>query len=271
MFGAADDLRCPNCAQRRRNKYVAPRAVVRQDYLPVTLTIVSLAVGATLLNWVFPDWGEYLISFRSAVWNGEIWRLGTTTLVHAGFSTGGILHIAFNLYWFWRFGGPLESWMGSGRFLGYFLLLAFGPMAAQFLASGQPAVGLSGVVYGMFGTLFALRRYKDFAAEILQPATVQMLVIWFVICIFLTRGGMMSVANVAHGGGAVLGYLLGRAVLMPQRKVLIAGISALVVVLSLLTQWMPWNEAFQRRNLDPMQVILQQVEQARQQPWDGQD
>lgn len=271
MFGVADDLRCPGCAQKRRNKYVAPRVMRVRARFPVTITIVGLAVAATLLNWVLPQFGWYLISVRSAIWNGEIWRLGTTALVHAGFSTGGILHIAFNLYWFWRFGGPIETWMGSAKFTGYFLLLAFGPMAAQFLVSAHPAVGLSGVVYGMFGTLFALRRNKDFAAEILQPATIQMLVIWFFLCIVLTQGGMMSVANVAHGGGALLGWVIGRAVLLPRRKVLLGAISALVVALCLLTQWMPWNPAFQQRNMDPMQVFLRRVEQARDFRVDGQD
>lgn len=241
MFGVADDLRCPNCAQKRRNKYVGPRVARERTTAPVTIAVIVLATAATAIpKLLYPPLAKYLVATPESIWAGHVWLYMTTTLVHAN-----LLHWFFNLYMLWRFGVGTEIWMGPLRYAGYLILLAFGSMALQFLAAPQnPAVGLSGVVYGLFGTLYALRRRKAFAAEIMQPQLIQALVFWFFLCIVLTQMGTMMVANVAHGGGAVLGWLIGEAILRRERILLIAGVIVLTAALVFSTLWMPWDGTF---------------------------
>jgi membrane associated rhomboid family serine protease len=236
MFGPADELRCARCADRYRQVFVAPRRPVATTPRPVvTLTVCGLAIAATVAN-AKPEPFIGLLLPGPKIWEGELWRLLTCVFPHVNF-----IHLAFDVYVTWRFGSVIESWLGSIRFAGLFLLLALGSSAAEFLSSGVGGVGLSGVAYGLFGLLFALRHDKEFAALEMRPQVIQWLVAWFFLCIVLTYTNIMAVGNVAHGAGAVLGWLVGRALLLRQRVWAMGGIVVLVLALCGTTLYMPWN------------------------------
>ncbi len=101
-----------------------------------------------------------------------------------------------------------EEQLGSGRTLGIYALLAVGSITAE-QALFHGAVGLSGVVYGLFGLLWVLGRSDPRFLGTIDRQTAQLLVGWFFLCIVLTVTNVMGVANVAHGAGFVLGALLG--------------------------------------------------------------
>jgi membrane associated rhomboid family serine protease len=237
MYGAPDELRCRTCAQKSYAPFEAPRRTPQlKVHAPVTVAVSVAAIAATLIYGSNPaNAVRYLIADPPAVWRGEVWRLFTTVFPHVN-----LMHLVFNLYWLWRFGQVVEAWMGSVRYAGFIVLVAVGPLAADFLVS-QGGIGLSGVGYALFGLLYALRRDKAFAAEQMQPQVVQLFVGWFFLCIVLTYTKVMPVANVAHGAGAVLGWLVGRSLLLGQKVYLLSGLSMLVVTLVLATQYMPWN------------------------------
>jgi tetratricopeptide (TPR) repeat protein len=97
-------------------------------------------------------------------------------------------------------------------------------------AFAQGGVGLSGVGYGLFGLLYVLSRHDERFKDSLDKRTVSLFVGWFFICILTTVTHVFNVANVAHAAGAVLGLLLGYAIVLPSRRGLIAGsIAALVL------------------------------------------
>jgi hypothetical protein len=73
-------------------------------------------------------------------------------------------------------------------------------------------VGLSGVGYGLWGMLWILEQRDGRFAGSVDTRTSQMFIGWFFLCIFLTVTGVMRVANVAHGVGALMGILLGFAI-----------------------------------------------------------
>ena len=134
----------------------------------------------------------------------------TSTLLH-----GGFIPAAFNVYWMAVFGPALEQRLGSCRILGLIVLLGYVSMLPQFIVSNYsqpldeqiPVVGLSGVIYGLFGMLLVGRRwYAEFEA-VCDFSTRQILIGWFVICIFLTHFKLLPVANVAHCGGLLFGIL----------------------------------------------------------------
>jgi GlpG protein len=202
----------------------------------VTVSVLILATLGSLLHWGTPQAMDWAVADPWPIWEGQLWRFATTVFIH-----GNLIHLGFNLYWLWRFGRDVEVWMGSLLFAGFLLLVGAGSAAVEFLAFAHAGIGLSGVGYGLFGLLYALRRYKDFAAAQMQPQTVQFFVFWFFLCIVLTYTKLMPVANVAHGAGCVLGWLIGQAVLARGRVWLLAGLTVVVFGLIVAPLYMPWN------------------------------
>ena len=237
MYGAPDELRCRACAQKSYAPFETPRrAPSVKAHAAVTITVGVAAAIATL--WYGSDRTgsvRYLIADGREVWRGEVWRFLTSVLPHVN-----LLHLVFNLYWLWQFGRAVEAWMGSFLYAGFILLVAAGSSATSFLAS-EHGIGLSGVGYALFGLLYALRRDKGFAAEQVPPQIVRLFVGWFFLCIVLTYTNVMPIGNVAHGAGAVLGWLVGKSLLLRRRIAALAGISVLVLGLVAATQQMPWN------------------------------
>lgn len=249
MFGAGTDLRCPRCAKQKRVVYAPPRNPVIRTDGSITKLLIGIAVVIFILSSMPHDlqFGEfqpaavntYLAAYPAVIWDGQLWRLVTSTLVH-----GNFLHILFNCWWLWSFGSVLEGWMGKLLYLGLFIVLAVSSVGIEMMATLASPIGLSGVVYGMFGMLYALRRTKDFAAALMDPGTVQIMVFWFFLCILLTSSGTMPVANWAHGVGAVVGWLLGWAYLQPMRKVFIPAIALVSLLAGGASYYMPWNSKY---------------------------
>jgi membrane associated rhomboid family serine protease len=168
---------------------------------PVTASISALAIAVTVMWWR----GHSIegLAMNGRVWEKwELWRAFTSTLPHVG-----IFHLGFNLYWFWVFGTLVERIYGHVRMAAIVLLLAFVSMLAEFsLLSG--GVGLSGVGYGLWAMLWVLEQRDARFAGAVDPQTSMTFVIWFFLCVVLTITNVMRVANIAHGIGAGMGFLL---------------------------------------------------------------
>jgi membrane associated rhomboid family serine protease len=241
MFGPPDELRCRACVERRfptTNVPTRHRSSFFLRWPPVTMFVIITAVGVTLLYYSNVEEVEWLMADDVPIWRGQLWRLLTTVFPHARVS---LLHILFNAMWIWYLGKGVENWMGALRYAGFFIASAVGSSAAEFLVMGQGGIGLSGVVYALFGLLYVLRREEEFAAELMPPRTIQLFVIWFFICIGLTYAHILNVGNVAHGSGAVIGWLFGQAILAHRRVLAIAATGLFCVALCLTTLYMPWN------------------------------
>jgi membrane associated rhomboid family serine protease len=169
---------------------------------PVTVLTAALSIAATIAWWLGQKPERLLMDGR--VWSEwQLWRSLTCTLLHVN-----VFHLGFNLYWFWIFGTVLERVYGHARVLLIVLLLASGSSLFDF-ALTHGGVGLSGVVYGLWGTVWVLERHDDRFEKAVDAKTTQLFVGWFFMCIGLTVVDVMPVANVAHAVGAGLGALLG--------------------------------------------------------------
>ncbi len=201
-----------------------PPSLARLPSYPVTggVGLMAIAVSAMTLSgrWSIGRFDVGPTTFRS-----QPWRLFTAVLPHLD-----LPHIAFNVYWLWVFGTLLEEKLGHLRLLALVLLFAAGSAAAEY-ALFVGGVGLSGVGYGLFGMLWVLSaRDERFSGAIDKP-TAQIFVGWFLFCILTTYMGVMAVANVAHGVGAILGVLVGVAMTAPawpRRALATAAIPALL-------------------------------------------
>jgi len=182
-----------------------PPEIKELPRFPVTGGTILLAIGVTLAYWGHKlDVAPLLEDANVRRW--QLWRLVTSALPH-----GSVYHLAFNAYWIWVFGTLVEKIIGHLRTLAIFLLLAAGSGAAEYgiLTGG---IGLSGVGYGLFGMLWVLSKRDERFADAVDQNTTALFVLWFFICIGLDLSGVMPIANVAHGVGALLGVLIGYAI-----------------------------------------------------------
>ena len=76
----------------------------------------------------------------------DVWRYFTHALMH--FS---VMHILFNLLWWWYLGGAVEKRLGSGKLIVITLISALLSGYVQHKFSGPWFGGLSGVVYALMG------------------------------------------------------------------------------------------------------------------------
>jgi GlpG protein len=169
---------------------------------PVSGGTVLVAVALNLAA-AFGFSLDHLILAGGAELAAEPWLALTSVLPH-----GGWIHLAFNVAWVWVLGRRLEAVLGSLATLALFLLLACVPLAAEF-ALYDGGIGLSGVGYGLVGMLWILARRDERFAGALDDGVARLFVAWFFVCIGLSWSGVLPVANVAHGAGAVLGLVLG--------------------------------------------------------------
>jgi GlpG protein len=185
------------------------------------LLIVSLYVAAiSKLGQNYEALEPYFISWYvdqglTEIRQGQFWRLFTPIFIHFGF-----MHLAFNLTMTWQFGELLERRIGLLRFSGLVLILALSSNLAQFYTSGPAFGGLSGVLYGLFGYFWIISKLNPGFGYQINPSAVKMLLVWFALGWFNFFGllGNISIANMAHTGGLLMGMLLAylQSVLIPS-------------------------------------------------------
>jgi len=191
---------------------------------PVTAGVALAAIGISILWWTGQGIDASIMDDR--VWSRwELWRAVTCTLPHVNY-----FHLAFNLYWIWNLGTLVERVFGGLRWVGIFLLLAFGSGLWEFMLL-DGGVGLSGVVYGLWGMLAILAPRDHRFSGAVDGQTNRLFVGWFFLCVFLTITGIMPVGNIAHGMGAVTGVLLGFALAGrgPLKRAAVAGLALVLV------------------------------------------
>lgn len=190
---------------------------------PIVAGTILLACAATGAWWAHLNVAA--LTETADIQRGQLWRLLTSIFLHVD-----ILHLLFNVYWFWMFGTLIERVFGHAKTALIVVLLAIGSGAFQF-ALDRGGVGLSGVGYGLFGMLWVLSKYDErFIGSVGRNITT-LFVAWFFVCVLATWTKIYAVGNVAHGAGAALGLLLGYGIAVPQfRLATRAALSALIVL-----------------------------------------
>ncbi|UAA38862.1 rhomboid family intramembrane serine protease GlpG [Paraneptunicella aestuarii] len=133
--------------------------------------------------------------------SGEWWRLWTPALLH--FS---VLHIVFNLLWWWILGKVLEQRFGHFFIVMFFLVTAISSNYAQFLDGGANFGGLSGVVYALFGFVWWVGWLKPEWGMGLPKPLVGFMLIWLVLG--YADALWVNMANSAHSVGLLSGCFI---------------------------------------------------------------
>jgi len=188
---------------------------------PVTTALIIANVVAYLLQSVAPG-----LELALALWpldasrmsNGQV-GFALWQLVTYGFLHGSVLHLAFNMFALYMFGGAMELVVGPRRYLAYYFVCVIAAAVAQLVVTAMlgglyPTVGASG---GVFGLLLAYAVYVPHNKVMLLFPPVPIpsrlfVVIYAVIELVLgVTGSQGGVAHFAHlgglaGGAAMLYY-----------------------------------------------------------------
>lgn len=171
---------------------------------PLTLVVIIACLAIYALDAIgLPIFDELAFHPTLAQFTDwQAWRYITPAFIH--FS---VLHLVFNLLWWWYLGGQIEQRLGSGKL---FILLIVGaalPNIAEFFASGPRFGGLSGVVYALLGYSWLRARLQPTCGLAMPPALMGFMLVWLVLGFFDMLG--TSTANMAHLVGLLVGLAQG--------------------------------------------------------------
>jgi membrane associated rhomboid family serine protease len=140
-----------------------------------------------------------------------LWQLVTYAFLH-----GSFLHLFFNMFALYMFGGEIERLFGTRRFLVFWFASVITAAITQLVVSGMagpepyPTVGASGGVFGLllaFGLFYPRRILMLIFPPIPMPAWL-FVTLYGAIELYLgVTGTQEGVAHFAHLGGMLGGYL----------------------------------------------------------------
>jgi membrane associated rhomboid family serine protease len=161
------------------------------------------------------------VMFRFALWTlgtgfgpslFEPWQLVTYAFLH-----GGLMHLLFNMFALWMFGGEIERLLGPKRFLTYWFACVLGAAVCQLIVARlqggpmYPTVGASGGVFGLllaYGLAFPHRKLMLLFPPIPMPAWL-FVTLYGLLELYLGFAGPRDgIAHFAHLGGMAGGLLL---------------------------------------------------------------
>jgi GlpG protein len=230
------EARVEEAYNRRQERLTQAMRGVAVGRRPLTLALVVVSIGVALGSNFGNREGPllqalHISTFRieeeggvlkifwpylSEIRSGQVWRLVTPIFIHFG-----VVHLAFNVLAMLSLGGQMEARRGTVRFLLFVLVVAVLSNLAQyylghsrfengrFVPSGAPNFGgMSGVLYGVFGYLWAKSRLEPRLGLTMSRESVLVMMGWFVLC---WLGVLGSIANVAHTAGLLLGLAIAAA------------------------------------------------------------
>jgi membrane associated rhomboid family serine protease len=177
-------------------------------------TADSAAVGEFIATWgLVPR--EFLREISDP---GATSQVVWLTPISSMFIHGGLIHLASNLLYLWAFGAEIEEWLGSLRFLIFYLACGLAALAFQIAydpGSYLAAIGASGAISGVLGAYVASyphRRLRLRWPPVPIPA-IFFLLGWIVIQIlsgFVEQPVEEGAGWWAHTGGFLTGIVLTR-------------------------------------------------------------
>ena len=220
--GVASDLRSKAekdqaaYEKRVRDRRHLFRPLREYGFGALTLVLIALSVGVFLLSHFGTNLGalrnlfiaSYLREGDIIRWlpglqeirHGQVWRLFTPMFIHMTF-----LHLFFNMLWLRDLGSMIEGRQSVWHLAALVLVISGASNFAQYVVSGPDFGGMSGVVYGLLGYIWIRGRFDPGSGLYVHPATVAMMLIWFVVCLT----GLMPIANTVHAVGLGIGIAWG--------------------------------------------------------------
>ncbi|MDD4004706.1 MAG: rhomboid family intramembrane serine protease [Elusimicrobiaceae bacterium] len=174
-----------------------------------TRRLVAVCLGGYLLSFAF---GPVLYFYFGLVPVLLVKRLWVWQPVTYMFMHGSLLHLSLNVFMLWMLGRLVEPAMGAKNFLTFFFATGLGAALFNVLLtphSAVPIVGASGAIYGLLLAFAMLYPEETVYLYFLIPVRARYLAVVLGIVEFAASfaSGYTGIANLAHLGGLLTGYL----------------------------------------------------------------
>ncbi|TRX49827.1 rhomboid family intramembrane serine protease [Fulvivirga sp. M361] len=202
-------------------------AFKRPNSAHTQLIIINVVVFLFLaITWVFSSWfgfpeafsfiyDQFTIPPSFAEFVTRPWTLFTYAFAH---SLEGIFHILFNMLIFYWFAKLVIEYLGSDKVISLYVLGALAGGIAYLLVynlvpfyversdfSGM--VGASAAVYAVVVAAATLMPNYTFFLLFLGPVKIKYIAAFYIVLSFLGSVGANAGGNVAHLGGALMGFI----------------------------------------------------------------
>jgi membrane associated rhomboid family serine protease len=185
----------------------AVRAII---YTNVAVFVVTLVLPGVVIS-------TFGLSPALVIEKVRVWQLMTYLFVH---SPSQFSHILFNMLSVWMFGVDLERRWGTREFVKYYFITGIGAGVSMILVSllpfastsetyGAVTIGASGAVYGLLMAWGLLFPHRQILFMLIFPLSARVFVLIMGAIAFVSAVGASGgpVANVAHLGGLLMGFL----------------------------------------------------------------
>jgi hypothetical protein len=183
---------------------------VRWTYVFIAACVVGFLVQQITDAWV------YFMFFPAFAWEAP-WMFVTSIFLH-----GDVSHILFNMIALFFFGTYLERMIGGRAFAALFLISGVVGNVGYLLTASDPlvpALGASGAIYGVVGTLAVL---SPFTLVFIYGMVPVPMIVAAAIWGLLDFAGLFEPSGIAHGshlGGMFIGILYGVYLRINSRRV----------------------------------------------------
>lgn len=182
------------------------------DILPkrACTTLLAIILFLSILAFIFGDLFR-LFALMPGVLLKEPWRIITSMFIHVG-----PFHLFVNSFVLFMFGSELENRVGYKEFLKIFFFSGISAALGHSLfsiamGSLNPAVGASGAIYGILGTLIMIApEIRVIIFPILIPMKLSTAILIFIIWDLFLRSWGVPIANIAHLAGLIFGLSYGK-------------------------------------------------------------
>jgi membrane associated rhomboid family serine protease len=209
-----------------------PYAVLAIIAINAIVWLIQLSAGDTFTNGYATvpfeiTHGQDLVGVHTIQVGGESYPIHEypgpspiyLTLLTAMFMHGSWMHIIGNMLYLWIFGDQIESLLGHGRFVFFYLACGLAASVAQIVYSPDsvvPSLGASGAIAGVLGA-YLVKFPRNRVRVLVYRAVTQMpamvvLGLWILLQVVsqvgTPAGEATGVAYMAHIGGFLAGLAL---------------------------------------------------------------
>jgi membrane associated rhomboid family serine protease len=192
------------------------------------VSAIQVLIGINVLIWIawlFAERGgpgsafrDFMIENFMVSYEGVLGYGYVHTLITSAFSHIDLMHILFNMLALWFFGTDVENRYGYRNFIALYVICGMAGSALHVLSSmfGSyaqfgPALGASGAVMGIAVVAAFVNPHRIFLFMFVIPMPLWVLVSLYVLMDLVSAvQGSHGIANFAHLGGALAGFLMHR-------------------------------------------------------------
>jgi len=183
--------------------------------------LLIINIAAYVIEYFFRFPLSYFCALRSEWWSYfGVWQLFTYQFIHQG---PGIGHLLANMLGLYFLGPETERTLGTNRFfILYFLSGVLGGLGWSLLSPpGINCVGASGAVFGILGAYAALYPNRELILIFLPFMPIKAWVFVLLLGAYefmhtLLAGSGSHIANSAHLGGGIAGYVYATVINRPD-------------------------------------------------------